>query len=339
LSDYEIHTEDLGDLHPDFVGKRGGVITSYTGSSKNITLPNTFNSSPIIMVGDHAFGASGLDSVRIPSSYFFIGDFAFMANSSLSNVQLSQNLFYIGIGAFSLTALTDVTIPDSVKVIERLAFALCSNLTRITIGSDVVLGSIDEDDDEYYDAFDHGFDDYYTSNNKEAGTYTWNGSQWSFIPRSPSSGDSSLSSSSSDSDSSRPSFGFDSSFGTYIAGLNLNTISAGLALQLGPRLDLGNINLAVLGEGTAGAGYPALFEYRLGGIGMVSYKKIGLGFGGGIGGDYFIDFENSEKTEHRATAYLKMAFLWEYLSGTTMALYGAYYFSNVWGIGIQWNFR
>jgi hypothetical protein len=73
---------------------------------------------------------------------------------------------------FSYKGLSSVTIPDSVVYIGRNAFS-GNQLTRITIRSDLKLARGDTP------SFDNNFDLFYDANKSEAGTYIFNGRQWS----------------------------------------------------------------------------------------------------------------------------------------------------------------
>jgi len=68
----------------------------------------------------------------------------------------------VAAGEHAYKLLTEVTLPNSITTVGQNAFK--SNLiTKITIGSDVTLEK---------NAFGHGFEAYYISNNRFSGTYT-----------------------------------------------------------------------------------------------------------------------------------------------------------------------
>jgi hypothetical protein len=80
----------------------------------------------------------------------------------------------IGDGVFSgCTELTSISIPASVTYIGNEAFADTS-ITSITIGANVTLY---KDEGRY--AFANGFDAFYTTNGKKAGTYRFIKDTWS----------------------------------------------------------------------------------------------------------------------------------------------------------------
>lgn len=63
----------------------GGVnITSYTGTSKEVSIPCTIGGLPVVSIGSDIFASKGLTSVRIPSSITKMGDNPFFGNPELS---------------------------------------------------------------------------------------------------------------------------------------------------------------------------------------------------------------------------------------------------------------
>jgi len=126
-------------------------------------------SNGITEIGEGAFGGSSLTSVTIPNSVTVIGMLAF-ADSKLTNISFGNNVTHISHEAFARNNLTSVTIPNSVIKIGWSAFD-DNPLTSITIGANVEL-------DERV-SFENGFDTYYDSNGKKAGTYTLHNGVWS----------------------------------------------------------------------------------------------------------------------------------------------------------------
>lgn len=126
-------------------GASGGVITEYTGSDSDISIPSTIDSETVTAIGAGAFaGNTDINSISLPSSVTQIGQEAFADCTSLSSVSLPSSLELIGIGAFyGCSSLTSVTIPDGTKTISDEAFAQCTSLTTITIPSSVT--SISDD--------------------------------------------------------------------------------------------------------------------------------------------------------------------------------------------------
>jgi hypothetical protein len=149
------------------------TITDYTGSVKDVRIPDRINGFPVTSIGAAAFWDNRLTSVTIPDSVTSIGDQAFDTDvtiiqngRTISGTQ--DGLFYIllnetiaiwqytgdaenvhipdsingfpvttiGEAAFAFTELTRAIIPNSVTSIGDMAF-LETPLTSITIPNSV----------------------------------------------------------------------------------------------------------------------------------------------------------------------------------------------------------
>ena len=164
----------------------GNVGISAFYSFTNLRHVNTGNG--ITIIGEYAFRDNQLTSVTIGNSVTTIGGLAFESNQ-LTSVTIGNSVISIGGAAFYGNQLTSVTIPNSVESIGDMAFYYNqlmtsviignnvtsigaaaftdSQLTSITIGADVTfINSVST-------SFDRNFDDYYESNGKQAGTYTY----------------------------------------------------------------------------------------------------------------------------------------------------------------------
>jgi len=106
----------LGDLVYDNIGTEI-VITGYTGSEAELTIPDTID---------------GLLVTEIDVA-------AFAGNQTLTRVELPKDLLFIRNRAFQgCTALTAMTIPGGVFEINDQAFEDCVNLSSLTIEDGVV---------------------------------------------------------------------------------------------------------------------------------------------------------------------------------------------------------
>lgn len=132
-------------------------------TTPEIVIPSTYNSLPVVGIGDNAFSTEALEitSVTIPTSVTYLGDYVFTACSTLTditipnsvksmgiavfdgctglrNVKLSENLEVIKTSTFKrCSALLSIQIPDSVTAIEANAFENCIKLAQVTMGSKV----------------------------------------------------------------------------------------------------------------------------------------------------------------------------------------------------------
>jgi hypothetical protein len=133
-----------------------------------VTIPSGFTA-----VGERMFANNQLARAAFPESMTAIHDRAFM-NNQLTGVTFPSKLKSIGFEAFAGNRLTSVTLPPSVTVVEGRAFG-GNRITSVTIGSGVEL-----DNREEYSAFPNGFDAYYNTSGKRAGTYTYSNNRWNF---------------------------------------------------------------------------------------------------------------------------------------------------------------
>lgn len=99
------------EISPQFTINSEGVLTKYSGNSKEVIIPPNVKS---------------------------IGFGAFMEHSEIEKVILPDNLEVIDEYAFySCTSLKEIIVPDKVNHIGRLAFGDCSKCTRIFLGESV----------------------------------------------------------------------------------------------------------------------------------------------------------------------------------------------------------
>ena len=93
------------------------TLLAYTGSSSNVTIPNT-----VTTIGEKVFyDMNNINSVTIPSSVTSIGDYAF-SYSGLTSIEIPSSVTSIGNYAFNYSGLTSITIPSSVTSIGNNAF-------------------------------------------------------------------------------------------------------------------------------------------------------------------------------------------------------------------------
>ncbi len=117
-----------------FVIDGNGVLTKYTGTAKEVTVPDG-----VTAIGRSAFeDCKDITSVRLPSGVESIGGRAFMACESLEQVTLPDGLARIGEFAFwGCEGLIHISLPESVTHIGDQAFYLCENLESVNIPSGV----------------------------------------------------------------------------------------------------------------------------------------------------------------------------------------------------------
>ncbi len=109
-----------------------GVLTGYTGSAKNVVIPDGVK---VIGDGSTVFG-SEIESVTIPASVTEIAENAFYGCSGLKSVTFAEGsgLTKIGGSAFyAANSLETLTIPDGVTEIGSYAFCAMSRLRAINL--------------------------------------------------------------------------------------------------------------------------------------------------------------------------------------------------------------
>jgi hypothetical protein len=77
------------------------LITGYTGSGGDVTIPSTTNGLPVTSIAGNAFwDCYSLTSLTIPNSFTTIGGYAFGWCTNLTNVMIGNSVTNIGAWAF-----------------------------------------------------------------------------------------------------------------------------------------------------------------------------------------------------------------------------------------------
>ena len=133
-----------GDYEAYSFGDGTCEITDYTGSAKNLAIPEELNGKRVVRLAERSFeGCLTLESVTIPDSVVGFGYSAFMGCANLKEVHIPATVEKISNNMFAdCRSLEEITIPDSVKEIVSFAFAGCSSLEDMEIPASVTV--IDE---------------------------------------------------------------------------------------------------------------------------------------------------------------------------------------------------
>jgi hypothetical protein len=143
-----------------------GDFAFFGNELEEVTLPENLTE-----IGIGAFRDNNLKKIIIPNSVTNITLGAF-ANNKLTEITISNNISFIGSQSFANNLLTKIIIPDNVKTIHYGAFS-DNRITEIIIGSDVKFWKT-EHFNNIFGEFDGLFCEYYTENNRRAGTYRYN---------------------------------------------------------------------------------------------------------------------------------------------------------------------
>lgn len=145
---------------------------TYSGSAKDIIIPDSLNGTIITNIGQNAFRDTGLIAISFQkgSKIKQIHARAFL-NNDLSSIVFPDTLERIDLLSFKDNNLTEITLPPSLKKIEQKAFEGNKDLNKITMGADSVeIGTLalGEHTDEFKAAYNVG----------GVGTYIWDGANW-----------------------------------------------------------------------------------------------------------------------------------------------------------------
>lgn len=116
-------------------------IYGYTGTDKNVTVPNKLSYFTVLEIADSAFtNNKDIESVSFANAKAIdaIGEFSFAGCTSLKSVNIPSTLDKIGFGSFmGCTSLTDINISSNISVINGQVFQNCTSLTEFTVPNSV----------------------------------------------------------------------------------------------------------------------------------------------------------------------------------------------------------
>ena len=112
------------------ITNEGAVITGYSGSGTDISIPSALGGYNVSMIAAEAFkGNSSIRSLSI-DSIMIIGEYAFADCSSLGSVTINGIVNGIGAGAFSnCSSLRNVTVNGMAFAVVTSAFSGCGSLS------------------------------------------------------------------------------------------------------------------------------------------------------------------------------------------------------------------
>ncbi len=126
-------------LYPD-IENRTVEITSYTGTDKDIVIPEKIYGLDVVGLG--IFYVDEMDyedvnSVTVPGVIKSIPDTCFSRLSGLTKVTLKDGVEEIGVSAFeNCTQLSEINLPDSIRTIGEKAFYNCG-ARSVTLGKNI----------------------------------------------------------------------------------------------------------------------------------------------------------------------------------------------------------
>lgn len=120
------------------------MVTKYTGSSKDVIIPESYENYKVTVLGSSLFNGKDITSVEIPDTVKEIQDYAFSSNRNLKSVKLPKNLETIGTNVFfNCSSLESIELPASLKEIGVYAFS-AAGLKSVTIPESETLTSLNQ---------------------------------------------------------------------------------------------------------------------------------------------------------------------------------------------------
>ncbi|MCH5299888.1 MAG: leucine-rich repeat domain-containing protein [Ruminococcus sp.] len=136
------------------------MLTQYTGSAEDVSVPSEYEGMPVTEIGEGAFRSTKVTSVTVPNSVTSIGvrafsncqkltsvilpdgiktieQNAFDYCSNLKTIKLPNTLETIGMYCFTVSGLESIEIPESVTYIDHYAFYQCLNLETAIVPATV----------------------------------------------------------------------------------------------------------------------------------------------------------------------------------------------------------
>lgn len=102
------------------------VIGIGTCTDTTVIIPSIYKGKTVTSIDEQAFNGATMQSVVIPNTITYIGEFVFSHCDNLMSVTIPSSVTAIGEYAFyDCSKLTSVTIADNVKTIGAWAFAFC----------------------------------------------------------------------------------------------------------------------------------------------------------------------------------------------------------------------
>ncbi len=110
------------------------TVTGYSGSKKDIVIPEKINNKNVVAIGENAFTNSSITSVKIGNNVKEICAWSFENCKNLKKIDFGTGVEKIDELAFwDCFELTSVVIPKNVTYIGQSSFFECIKLVSVTI--------------------------------------------------------------------------------------------------------------------------------------------------------------------------------------------------------------
>ena len=113
------------------------VVTAYTGSETDVTVPTSVQGYAVVAIGTNAFKRTPVKNVILSEGIRDIEEQAFCACSDLESIQFPESLVTVGEMSFDLcVSLKSVELPKNVRSIGTAAFSNCVGLESLRISEE-----------------------------------------------------------------------------------------------------------------------------------------------------------------------------------------------------------
>ncbi|SHK08827.1 Leucine rich repeat-containing protein [Hathewaya proteolytica DSM 3090] len=120
LVNYPLVVSAIEDQQSEFTVENG-VIIAYSGTSKELVIPDMVNGQVITAIGKKAFSGKKITSIKLPNTLESIGEMAFASNS-LTSLELPSNVKVVGVGAFMVNNISNLVLNESIEEIQENGF-------------------------------------------------------------------------------------------------------------------------------------------------------------------------------------------------------------------------
>lgn len=114
------------------------IITRYTGSERELRIPDSLEGHTVVAIGDSAFAENAsLAKVSLNASLELLGGYAFYGCGALTDVSFGKALWHIGVAAFENTPWLSSRTEEFVIVGNGILLKYRGNAHRVTVPDNV----------------------------------------------------------------------------------------------------------------------------------------------------------------------------------------------------------
>lgn len=117
----------------------GAVVVSYSGTARDVVIPEAMDGHPVVAVGDFMFQDNQMvETVQLPPGLQSIGNMAFFKCVSLRRIEIPEGITLIDQATFGgCESLEEVILPESLEEVGQFGFLSCPKLEEIDFGSNL----------------------------------------------------------------------------------------------------------------------------------------------------------------------------------------------------------